>query len=134
MGWIDGVTRKADDDRTSVLIAPRNPKSAWSAINKAHVDAARSSGAMTPAGEAAIAATQANGIWSFLNDVECPDHLIAALKAARSLDGWNAYPPNVKRGALEWIKTAKTAPTRTKRITDLAENVAQGTRPSPFRW
>jgi uncharacterized protein YdeI (YjbR/CyaY-like superfamily) len=68
--WIDSVTRALDADRSMILIAPRRVTSAWSAINKAHVDRARASGAMTPAGEARVAAAVANGQWSFLDDVE----------------------------------------------------------------
>ena len=69
-GWIDSRSKGVDGDRTSVLIAPRNPKSAWSAVNKAKVEAARASGAMTPAGEALIAVARGNGMWAFLDDVE----------------------------------------------------------------
>ena len=82
-GWIDSVTRALDADRSMILIAPRNPKSAWSAINKAHVERARASGAMTPAGEAKIAIAVASGQWDFLNDVDAliaPDDLLAALE------------------------------------------------------
>lgn len=133
-GWIDSQTRSVDADRTSVLIAPRNPKSAWSAINKDKVETARASGAMTPAGEAAIAAAQANGMWDFLDDVERlerPTDLTQAI--AGHLDGWEAYPRSVKRGTLEWIKTAKTDATRAKRIADVAASLRSGLRPSPFR-
>jgi uncharacterized protein YdeI (YjbR/CyaY-like superfamily) len=133
-GWIDSVTRTLDTERSMILIAPRNPKSAWSALNKAHVARARASGAMTPAGEAKIAAAQANGQWDFLNDVEAlipPDDLLAALGDARP--AYEAYPKSVKRGTLEWIKTAKTAATRAARIADTAASAAQGLRPKPFR-
>ncbi|MGX9356057.1 YdeI/OmpD-associated family protein [Roseobacteraceae bacterium S113] len=132
-GWIDSRTRRVDEDRTSVLIAPRNPNSAWSAINKAKVTELRASGEMTPEGEALIAAAQANGMWTFLDDVEAlivPEDLAAALG---DLSGWEAYPRSVKRGTLEWIKTAKTAPTRAKRIEDVRESLARGLRPSVFR-
>ena len=94
-------------------ISPRSPRSAWSGVNKAHAGAARAEGRMTPAGEAAIAAAQANGMWSFLDDVErleVPDDLAQALGPARA--AWDAYPDTVKRGTLEWIKTARRAPTR----------------------
>ena len=133
-GWIDSVTRALDADRSMILIAPRNVKSGWSAINKAHVQRARASGAMTAAGEAKIAAALANGMWDFLNDVDAliaPDDLIAALGAARP--AYDAYPKSVKRGTLEWIKTAKTAPTRAARIADVVGSAAQGLRPKPFR-
>ncbi|WP_309663653.1 YdeI/OmpD-associated family protein [Tabrizicola sp.] len=135
-GWIDSVTRALDADRSMILIAPRNPKSAWSAINKAHVARARASGAMTPAGEAKIALAQTNGQWDFLNDVDAltaPDDLLAALDAAGQRAFWDAIPRSIKRGTLEWIKTAKTAETRAKRIADVTTSAARGLRPSPFR-
>lgn len=133
-GWIDSQTRALDHDRSMILIAPRNPKSGWSAINKAHVDRARASGAMTAAGEAKIATAKANGMWDFLNDVDAliaPDDLIAALGSLRP--AYEAYPKSVKRGTLEWIKTAKTAPTRAARIAEVVQSAAQGLRPKPFR-
>jgi uncharacterized protein YdeI (YjbR/CyaY-like superfamily) len=133
-GWIDSVTRALDSDRSMIRVAPRNPKSAWSAINKAHVARARESGAMTAAGEAKIAAAIANGMWDFLNDVDAliaPADLLAALGDARAV--YDAYPKSVKRGTLEWIKTAKTAPTRAARIGDVVQSAGQGLRPKPFR-
>ncbi|TAG19188.1 MAG: hypothetical protein EAZ40_10795 [Rhodobacterales bacterium] len=135
-GWIDSVTRALDADRSMILIAPRNPKSAWSAINKAHVARARASGAMTPAGEAKIAAAFANGQWDFLNDVDAlidPPDLTTALTVTGTATFWAAQPRSVRRGTLEWIKTAKTAETRARRIADVTDSAALGLRPSPFR-
>lgn len=132
-GWVDSQTRGVDADRTSVLVAPRNPKSAWSAVNKAKVAAARASGAMTPAGEALIAVAQENGMWHFLDDVERlerPEDM--SKEIAECVDAWDAWPRSVKRGTLEWIKTAKTAPTRAKRIADVAAALREGRRPKPF--
>ena len=138
-GWVDSQSRGVDADRTSVLISPRNPKSAWSAMNKAKVVAARESGAMTDAGEALITAAKANGMWGFLDDVEAlivPDDLDAALSGPQSgaaREVWDAHPRSIKRAALEWLKTAKTAPTRAKRIADIADAARDGLRPTPFR-
>ena len=89
---------------------------------------------MTPAGEALITAAQANGMWNFLDDVErleVPDDLHAALSGA--MEVWAGYPRSVKRGTLEWIKTAKRPDTRAKRIADVANSAANGLRPTPFR-
>ena len=47
-------------------------------------------------------------------------------------DGWDAYPDSVKRGALEWIKQAATAPTRARRVAEAARAAAAGERPAPF--
>lgn len=135
-GWIDSRTRGVDGNRTSVLIAPRDPRSAWSAVNKAKVEAARAAGAMTPAGEALIAAAKANGMWAFLDDVErleVPPDLGQALTGAGAEATWDGWPRSVKRATLEWIKTAKTAPTRAARIAETAESAARGLRPRPFR-
>lgn len=132
-GWVDSQTRGVDKDRSSVLISRRNPKSAWSAVNKAKVDAARAAGAMTAAGEALIAAAKSNGMWSFLEDVERlerPDDLSQAMDGLD--DAWEDWPRSVKRGTLEWIKTAKTAPTRAKRIAEVVEAAREGRRPKPF--
>ena len=134
-GWIDSVTRALDADRSMILIAPRRVTSAWSAINKAHVDRARASGAMTPAGEAKVAVAIANGQWTFLDDVErleLPPDLAAALESGGRA-AWDACPRSVKRGCLEWIKTAKTAPTRASRIAEVAKDAASGLRPRLFR-
>lgn len=135
-GWIDSVTRALDADRSMLLISRRNPKSAWSAINKAHVERARASGAMTPAGEALVSIAQANGMWSFLDDVErleCPPDLAQALDATGTTDFWTALPRSIKRGALEWLKTAKSPETRQKRIDDITGSAQANLRPSPFR-
>lgn len=133
-GWIDSLPRALDADRSMILISPRNIKSAWSAVNKAHVEQMRAAGQMMPAGEAKIAAALANGMWEFLNDVDAlmaPDDLISALGV--DLPTYDAYPKSVKRGTLEWIKTAKTAPTRAVRIQNVVESARAGLRPKPFQ-
>jgi uncharacterized protein YdeI (YjbR/CyaY-like superfamily) len=133
-GWIDAVTQRVDADRSAHLVAPRKPGSAWSAVNKEIVARMRAEGRMTEAGEAAIAVAERNGMWTFLDDVErleVPEDLGLALGELREV--WEAYPRSVKRGTLEWIKTAKTAPTREKRIADVVESAGAGLRPSVFR-
>lgn len=135
-GWIDSQTRALDADRSMILIARRNPKSAWSAINKAHVQAARNTGQMTPAGEALVAAALENGMWHFLDDVErldVPPDLAQALEGAGQMAFWQALPRSIKRGALEWVKTAKTPATRGARIGDIVTSAGAGLRPTPFR-
>jgi uncharacterized protein YdeI (YjbR/CyaY-like superfamily) len=134
-GWIDSVTRALDADRSMILVAPRNPKSAWSAINKAHAERAIASGAMTPAGLAKVEAARASGMWSFLDDVERLE-VPADLAAAFTPDArarWDGFPRSIRRGALEWLKTARGTDTRAARIADIAGSAAQGLRPKPFR-
>ncbi len=133
-GWVDSRTRGIDAARSSVLVSPRNPASAWSAVNKQKVVKARTTGAMTPSGEAVITAAVENGAWAFLDDVErleVPGDLARAL-APDGMAGWEAWPRHVKRGTMEWVKTAKRAPTRDKRIAEVATAIAEGRRPAPF--
>ncbi|MEM6637977.1 MAG: YdeI/OmpD-associated family protein [Pseudomonadota bacterium] len=134
-GWVDSSIRRLDADRSMHLISPRRESSAWSAVNKAIVEKMRRLGRMMPAGEQKIAAAQENGMWSFLDDVErleCPADLVAAL-GEDGMTFWETYPRSVKRGTLEWIKTAKTAATRSKRIAEVEAACAENRRPAPFQ-
>ena len=134
-GWIDSRPRKVDAARSALWISPRRAGSAWSAVNKALVEKARASGAMTAAGEVRIAQAQADGLWSFLDDVErleVPADLAVALRAADAEVVWEGFPRSVRRGTLEWIKTAKQDATRARRIAVVAERAGRGQRPSPF--
>jgi uncharacterized protein YdeI (YjbR/CyaY-like superfamily) len=134
-GWIDSLPRALDDARTMLMIAPRKAGSAWSAINKAHVERAIASGAMTPAGLAKVEAAKVSGMWSFLDDVErldLPDDLAAAFSPeARAV--WDAFPKSVRRGTLEWLKNAKGTQTRAARVSEIAGSADGGLRPKLFR-
>jgi uncharacterized protein YdeI (YjbR/CyaY-like superfamily) len=133
-GWVDGQVAALDAERMRHRCAPRNPRSAWSAVNKEIVARMRAEGRMTAAGEVVIAAAVENGMWAFLDDVErgeVPDDLAAALGELRQV--WDGWPRSVTRGTLEWIKTAKTEATRTRRIADVVESARGGVRPSIFR-
>lgn len=133
-GWINSIPRALDADRSMILISPRKPGSAWSAVNKHFVDQARASGTMTPAGEEKIAAAEADGSWSFLDDVErleLPDDLETALGQGRAT--WDGWPRSIKRATLEWLKTARTERTRHARLDEIVQSAAQGLRPKPFR-
>jgi uncharacterized protein YdeI (YjbR/CyaY-like superfamily) len=134
-GWIDSRPSAVDDDRTMRMISPRKAGSAWSAINKAHVERAIAAGAMTPAGLARIEAAKASGGWEFLDDIErheVPDDLAAAFtEDARAV--WDGFPKSVRRAALEWLKLAKGSATRAARVAEIAGSAAEGLRPKPFR-
>ena len=130
-GWVDSSVRRVDEMRMKHLISPRAETSAWSAVNKEIVARMRKAGRMQPAGEAKVAAAEANGMWVFLDDVErleVPEDLAAALGGARGT--WDGWSRSVRRAWLEKIKWAKTLPTRQKRIAECAgavrENLKNG--------
>ena len=131
-GWIDSVPRKVDEDRTSHLMSPRKSSSAWSGINKRYVAELEAEGLMAEPGRVAIERARANGMWSFLDDVErleVPPDLAAAFEAVPgSREAWDGFPPSARRGILAWIKLARRAGTRATRIEKTALEAAEGRR------
>lgn len=131
-GWIDSTPRKLDAERSMLLIANRKPKSRWSKVNKDKVARLLQEGRMQPAGLAKVELAKATGTWDALNDVDQlvePDDLVAALRSfEKAQPNWNAFPPSTRRGILEWILSARTEPTRAKRIEQTAILAAQNIR------
>ncbi|MEB3269189.1 MAG: YdeI/OmpD-associated family protein [Leptolyngbya sp.] len=123
-GWIDSLPRRLDDDRTMLWLAPRQPGSGWSKLNKDRVERLIAAGQMAASGLAAIAAAQADGSWQALDGVEAleiPPDLATALAAyGAAAANFDAFPRSAKRGILEWIANAKRPATRTRRIEETA--------------
>ena len=131
-GWVDSTARRLDDERTALYFAPRKPRSGWSRSNKQRVARLRAEGRMAPAGERAVARAEENGSWTLLDEVEDlvePADLRAALDAAPGAwDHWRGFPPSARRALLEWVVQARTAPTRERRVTEIARAAALGER------
>lgn len=131
-GWIDARTRRVDEDRTMLLVAPRKPGSTWSASNKKRVARLVRDGFMTPAGAAKIDSAREDGSWSYLDDIEnrvVPDDLERAFKrnkkARRNFEAFNASAQKV---ILLWIKTAKRADTRATRVSETVRLAAKNVK------
>jgi uncharacterized protein YdeI (YjbR/CyaY-like superfamily) len=62
-GWIDGQRRAHDDVSFLQRFSRRRPRSSWSKVNVAKVEALMASGRMRPAGLAEVAAAKADGRW-----------------------------------------------------------------------
>lgn len=123
-GWIDGVRRKLDGDRTMQLIAPRRAQH-WAQSYKTRAVKLIEEGRMHEAGEKAIRASKKSGLWHFMDSVdrlEVPSDLASALetkpKAKQFFDKIN---PSSKRFVLRWIKLAKTEKTRSNRIQKIVD-------------
>jgi len=128
-GWIDGIRRKFDSERTMQLISPRKQQY-WAKTYKDRVAKLIKEGKMTPAGQQTIDISKANGTWSFYDDVDAliiPDDLKIKLKSKpAAFDFFDAINPSSKRFALRWLKLAKTDATRQKRIDHLFEISLKG--------
>jgi uncharacterized protein YdeI (YjbR/CyaY-like superfamily) len=118
-GWIDGIRRKLDENRTMQLIAPRQAQH-WAKSYKDRVNKLQEEGRMHPAGLEVIEESKLKGLWNFMDDVDAlikPDDLVAALKTyPGATEYFNAFANSSKRFTLRWIKLAKTSTTRAKRI------------------
>ena len=131
-GWVDSAPRKVDDERTALYIAPRQPGSNWSRLNKAYVAEMEARGLMSAPGRAKVETAKGDGSWTRLDSVEdlvVPEDLAEAFEVhPGSADHWDGFPPSVRRGILEWILNAKRAPTRAKRIEETARLAAESKR------
>jgi len=128
-GWIDSRTNRLDDERATRWFCPRNPTSPWSRINRAKIARLVEEGRLQPAGQALVDAARANGAWTISDEIEdlvIPDDLAAALQANPSAQAHFArFSASARKNILWWIKSAKTAPTRTRRIAATVERAAE---------
>jgi len=136
-GWVDSKPNKLDAERTLLWFAPRKPGTGWSRPNKLRVERMLKVGFMAEAGLRKVEQAQADGSWVKLDAIEdltVPEDLAQALacypEATRHFD---AFPRSTKRGILEWVATAKTAPTRTKRIEETARLADRNERANQWR-
>lgn len=128
-GWIDSRPNRLDDQRAMRWFCPRNPTSPWSRINKAKIARLIEERRLQPAGQALVDAARANGAWTVGDEIEdlvIPDDLAAALAVNPAADAnFTRFSASAKKNILWWIKSAKTAPTRNRRINTTVERAAQ---------
>jgi uncharacterized protein YdeI (YjbR/CyaY-like superfamily) len=132
-GWIDGQSRRIDDDWYLQRFTPRRSKSTWSKINREKVQALTAAGRMRPGGLAEVDRAKADGRWEAAYDsmttASVPDDLARALDDAglsevfANLDSRNRY------AILHRIQTARKPETRARRITKYVAMLEAGERP-----
>ncbi len=131
-GWIDSVPGKMDDGKFKQLFTPRKPRSNWAGTNKARVEKLTAAGLMRPAGQRMVDLAKQTGTWDALNEVEQqiePPDLLAAFDAfEKAKQNWSAFSPSSRRAILDWIRQAKTAETRQKRINETATLAEQNVK------
>jgi uncharacterized protein YdeI (YjbR/CyaY-like superfamily) len=136
-GWVDSISGKVDEMRSKLYCAPRKASSAWSQSNKIRVAELIASGEMKEPGLQKINAAKASGMWTRIDgaqNAEIPPDLSAEFKKHNgSRENFEAFPNGVKKQILEWIATAKTEPTRQKRIHETATLAQQNIRANQWR-
>jgi uncharacterized protein YdeI (YjbR/CyaY-like superfamily) len=130
-GWIDGVARKVDDDRTMQLISPRRTH-AWTQSYRTRALRLEAEGRLAEPGRQAIALARASGGWDAYPEVdalEVPADLGAALDATPAARRWfDAAAPSYRRNVLRWIVKAQRPETRAARVARTVETAGRGER------
>lgn len=133
VGWVDGVTRRIDDERYMVRFTPRRPGSVWSKVNLAKVEKLRAEGRMTPAGELALANIDPRkvGIYSFENPpAELSSEHEARLREDEAVwERFSRLAPSKKRELLWWISTAKAEATKERRFAKMLHDLGEPREP-----
>ncbi|MBM4444319.1 MAG: hypothetical protein FJ020_03310 [Chloroflexi bacterium] len=137
-GWIDGKLRRIDDQKHILRFTPRRRGSIWSESNKARVQRMIEQGRMTAAGLARVREARENGEWdraALREDVtSIPPDLGAALQAnGMTPADFEKLVPSLRKQYLHWINSAKTDPTRQKRIAETVRVVEAKKRPVSHR-
>ena len=128
-GWIDGIRRKLDENRTMQLIAPRKAQH-WSGTYTARVAKLTKANKMHTSGLKSVELAKQNGLWSFMDDVDQlikPEDLDAALKKESDAQlFFDHINDSSKRFVLRWLKLSKTIQTRQNRIHKIVELSKKG--------
>ena len=137
-GWIDGIRRNLDAVSYSIRFTPRKPRSLWSRINVARVEALTKEGRMQPAGLALYAAREEarTGVYAFEQREAArlgPAEEKALRRNRAAWEFWSAQPPYYRKVASWWVISAKKDETRARRLALLIEHSSQGERLPQYR-
>jgi len=124
-GWIDSTVKSLGNGKRRQYFCPRNPKSAWSALNKKHLKELKKEGLMHKSGLNAIKIAKENGSWSELDDVEngvIPKELQEAFDENKTaFKNYQNFTPGYQKSYLYWLNQAKREATRQKRIEEIVK-------------
>lgn len=128
-GWIDGIRRKLDDNKTMQLISPRKVEH-WAKTYKDRAAKLIEEGKIQDAGFRSIELSNQAGLWDFMDDVDnlvVPEDLQKVLqKYEGATEFFYAINDSSKRFVLRYIKLAKTEKTRVSRIEQIAVLASRG--------
>jgi uncharacterized protein YdeI (YjbR/CyaY-like superfamily) len=128
-GWIDGIRRKLDEQRTMQLISKRKVEH-WARSYKERAAKLIEEERMHRSGLKSIETSKEKGLWDFMDDVDdllIPDDLSKGLMSYQgATEFFDSINDSSKRFVLRWIKLAKTEKTRNSRIQRIAELSAKG--------
>lgn len=128
-GWIDGIRRKLDEQKTMQLISPRQIQH-WTKTYKDRFVKLEKQGLVTEVGKQSVIISKEKGLWNFMDDVDAlqkPKDFIECLeKHYPAMNNFDAIGAASKRFMLRYIKIAKSSETRAKRITEITLLAKEG--------
>lgn len=130
-GWIDGQRRAYDDTYYLQKYTPRRPKSLWSKVNIAKVEALIAAGRMQAPGFAAIEAAKTDGRWEAAyasqRTATMPPELETALNKSPGAKAFYDTLNKTNKYAIIWrLLTAKTEKTKGARLEKMIAMLEEG--------
>ena len=138
-GWIDGRTKRIDEEAFCIRFTPRKPNSIWSNVNIAHIERLTKLGLMQPAGIKAYQARkpEKTGIYAFENRENAglsEENIKLFKKNKKAWEWFSKQAATYQKTAGHWVETAKQQVTKEKRMAQLIESSANGLVAPPFRY
>jgi uncharacterized protein YdeI (YjbR/CyaY-like superfamily) len=129
-GWIDGQTKRIDDDHYLQRFTPRRQRSKWSKRNRTKVEELIAEGRMRPGGLREVERAQEDGRWDEAYDspstATVPDDFQDALEAKpEALEFFESLSSTKRYSFLYRVNDAKRPETRAKRIAEYVDLLAQ---------
>jgi uncharacterized protein YdeI (YjbR/CyaY-like superfamily) len=120
-GWISGQRKSYDLVYYLQKYVPRRPRSRWSQVNVAKVEALFAAGKMRPSGLAEVEAAKADGRWAAAyqsqRNATVPPDLAAALAASpRAAQAFDALGKTQQYAVILKLATARTATARAAQL------------------
>ncbi len=120
-GWISGQRKSLDEVYYLQKYVPRRPRSRWSRVNVAKVEALIAAGRMRPSGLAEVAAAKVDGRWAAAyesqREATVPPDLASALAASpRAAKAFDALGKTQRYAVILKLITARTATARATQL------------------
>ena len=131
-GWIDGITKRIDEDRYAQRYTPRRPRSNWSEPNIQRVRALIEAGKMTDAGMAKIdfdLGVEDASAPDQTEEIVVPRDVEEALRERPpAWENFTRLPPSSRGEYVRWITAGKREQTRARRLREAVVLLEQNQR------
>lgn len=131
-GWIDGQSKRLDDDYMLQAFTPRRKNSPWSQINQGHVARLIEAGLMRPSGQAEVDRAKADGRWDAAyrtKDAQPSPEFQAAIDASPAASAeWASMTKGARWPFIFRLTNLKRDETRTRNIAKYVEMLERGER------